>query len=351
MHQTTISRKAIYIPHSVDVIALDELASRLAAALFQLKESAEGATQDMEADASWYAHAQAAKRFRHVLIKACEAGQLTARDNVAHMQCSPEEKGALLLVDDAANYLTASGSSVRITRHAEAIPFVGLHPDELVPLDDVPLLVATAMHDPEKDSEWHGFKRLVIEKRIYEAANCGGLAMLDQMTRQRLSIRATGACSTAGDLCAFFCNPSAPAEKGPPALSPEPVKLPAPVTWQGHTYQPGPEITPEEADEAAAWADAVNAAGELERKERREKLQQTWWGVTGPYIVSVMHEHQCTTAKNLFYKLEELAGESSPFKRGKEANRGALVVKELAQTVSLKTFQNRWKEIKKAALG
>lgn len=341
MHKTTISRKAIYIPHSIDVIALDELASRLAATIHD-----PGGT-----DAEWSHHSGLTKVLIADFVRAGGAGQLVIRHPVAHVPVQPDTQGAAVLVDDAACYLAESGSRFRITRYAEALPFVGLHPDELVPLDDVPMLVANAMCDPETDSEWHGFKRLVIEKRIYEAANCGGLAMLDQMTRQRLSIRATGACSTAGDLCAFFCNPSAPAEKGPPALSPEPVKLPAPVTWQGHTYQPGPEITPEEADEAAAWADAVNAAGELERKERREKLQQTWWGVTGPYIVSVMHEHQCTTAKNLFYKLEELAGESSPFKRGKEANRGALVVKELAQTVSLKTFQNRWKEIKKAALG
>lgn len=341
MHKTTISRKAIYIPHSIDVIALDELASRLAATIHD-----PGGT-----DAEWSHHSGLTKVLIADFVRAGGAGQLVIRHPVAHVPVQPDTQGAAVLVDDAACYLAESGSRFRITRYAEALPFVGLHPDELVPLDDVPMLVANAMCDPETDSEWHGFKRLVIEKRIYEAANCGALAMLDQMTRQRLSIRATGACSTAGDLCAFFCNPSAPAEKGPPALSPEPVKLPAPVTWQGHTYQPGPEITPEEADEAAAWADAVNAAGELERKERREKLQQTWWGVTGPYIVSVMHEHQCTTAKNLFYKLEELAGESSPFKRGKEANRGALVVKELAQTVSLKTFQNRWKEIKKAALG
>ena len=341
MHQTITSRKAIYIPHSIDVIALDELASRLAATIHD-----PGGT-----DAEWSHHSGLTKVLIADFVRAGGAGQLVIRHPVAHVPVQPDTQGAAVLVDDAACYLAESGSRFRITRYAEALPFVGLHPDELVPLDDVPMLVANAMCDPETDSEWHGFKRLVIEKRIYEAANCGALAMLDQMTRQRLSIRATGACSTAGDLCAFFCNPSAPAEKGPPALSPEPVKLPAPVTWQGHTYQPGPEITPEEADEAAAWADAVNAAGELERKERREKLQQTWWGVTGPYIVSVMHEHQCTTAKNLFYKLEELAGESSPFKRGKEANRGALVVKELAQTVSLKTFQNRWKEIKKAALG
>lgn len=252
MHQTITSRKAIYIPHTVDVIPLDELASRLAAALFQLKEPSESATQDIEADAAWFVHAKAADRFRYGLIKACEAGQLTARDNVAHMQCSPEEKGALLLVDEAANYLATSGASVRITRHIEALPFIGLHPDELVPLDDVPMLVANAMHDPETDSEWHGLRRLVIEKRIYEAANFGGLVMLDHLTRQRLSIRSTGACVTAGDLSDFF---SGGAEKLQPSMAPAPQ--PASSDWESFIYPSGYELTEEDANEAAAIVDAM----------------------------------------------------------------------------------------------
>lgn len=261
MHKTTISRKAIYIPHSIDAIALDELASRLAATIHD-----PGGT-----DAEWSHHSGLTKVLIADFVRAGGAGQLVIRHPVAHVPVQPDTQGAAVLVDDAACYLAESGSRFRITRYAEALPFVGLHPDELVPLDDVPMLVANAMCDPETDSEWHGFKRLVIEKRIYEAANCGALAMLDQMTRQRLSIRATGACSTAGDLCDFF---SGGAEKGPPALSPEPVKLPAPVTWQGHTYQPGPEITPEEADEAAAWADVVNEAEGLGQVKRQD------WTVT-----------------------------------------------------------------------
>lgn len=47
-------------------------------------------------------------------------------------------------------------------------------------------------------------------------------------------------------------------------------QLPAPATWQGHTYQPGPEMKPEEADHAAAWVDAVNEAEDLGQVERQD---------------------------------------------------------------------------------
>lgn len=341
MHQTITSRKAIYIPHSIDVIPLDELASRLAATIHDPSGT----------DAEWSRHNDLTRVLKADFVRAGGAGQLVVRHPVAHVPVQPDTKGAVVLVDDAACYLAESGSRFRITRHIQALPFVGLHPLQPVPLADVPHMVARAMY-PESDDEvmevhGYGVTNFEVQSRIERAQMLGELTLINPTDGQPLPFSSPHACVAAGDLCDFF---SGGAEKQPPAMDPA-VPLPAPVTWQGHTYQPGPEITPEEADEAAAWADAVNAAGELERKERREKLQQTWWGVTGPYIVSVMHEHQCTTAKNLFYKLEELAGESSPFKRGKEANRGALVVKELAQTVSLKTFQNRWKEIKKAALG
>lgn len=282
-------------------------------------------------------------------MQACEIGQLVARDPVAHMQCHPGTKGAMLLVDDAMHYLAESGASVRITRTPETIAFVGLHPDALVPLDDIPLLVATAMHDPETDSEWHGLQRVVTEKSIYDATSLGMLAMCDARTRQPLSVRTSSACVTASDLCKFFEG----ARKKEDA--PAPVTRPEPVTWNGYTYQPPPPLTEDEVETARVEVEAMQAAEERrqarEQEAEREHAQRNWWSVSSGYIVSVMHEHQCTTAKNLFYKLEELAGESSPFKRGKGANLGALVVKELAQTVSLKTFQNRWKEIKEAALG
>lgn len=258
MHQTTISRKAIYIPHSIDVIALDELASRLAATIHDLS---------------------LAKVLRADFVRAGGAGQLVIRHPVAHVPVQPDTQGAVVLVDDAASYLAESGSRFRITRYAEALPFVGLHPEELVPLDDVPMLVANAIHDPETESEWHGFKRLVIEKRIYEAANCGRLAMFDPLSHQRLSVRTTGACVTAGDLRDFF---SGSPEKQPPVMAPinalpepwddEDYACHPPAQWdpERHPIRPKPDVmTLEEIDEGFGWGDATNeadAAGLVERQ-------------------------------------------------------------------------------------
>lgn len=77
--------------------------------------------------------------------------------------------------------------------------------------------------------------------------------------------------------------------------------------------------------------------------------ERNWLSITAQYVVEVMRDYQCTTAKTLYRKLFELTGEASPFESGKEQNRGFLVVKGLNRRVSLKTFQNRWGEIKKMA--
>lgn len=127
------------------------------------------------------------------------------------------------------------------------------------------------------------------------------------------------------------------------------------VKWNGQTYQPGPPLTDEEVEASRLEVEAIQEAEARsqarEQEAERERAKHNWWGVSSAYIVTVMQTHQCTTAKNLYYKLGELAGESSPFNRGEGANRGALVVKDLAQSVSLKTFQNNWQKIKEAALG
>lgn len=131
--------------------------------------------------------------------------------------------------------------------------------------------------------------------------------------------------------------------------------LPEVVKWNGQTYQPGPPLTDEEVEAARLEVEAIQEAEARsqarEQEAERERAQRNWWGVASGHIVSVMRQHRCTTAKDLFRKLEELTGESSPFERGEGANRGALVVKDLAQSVSLKTVQNNWKKIKEAAFG
>lgn len=77
--------------------------------------------------------------------------------------------------------------------------------------------------------------------------------------------------------------------------------------------------------------------------------QKSWLDITASYVVEVMHVHQCTSAKDLYNKLHNLVDDSSPFDIGKGQNRGSLVIKKLNSTVSLKTFQNRWGEIRRLA--
>lgn len=264
MHKTTISRKAIYIPHSIDVIALDELASRLAATIHD-----PGGT-----DAEWSHHSGLTKVLIADFVRAGGAGQLVIRHPVAHVPVQPDTQGAVVLVDDATRYLAESGSRFRITRHIQALPFVGLHPLQPVPLADVPHMVARAMY-PESDDEvmevhGYGATNFEVQSRIERAQMLGELTLINPTDGQPLPFSSPHACVAAGDLCDFF---SGGAEKQPPAMAPA-VPLPAPVTWQGHTYQPGPEITPEEADEAAAWADAVN------KVEGQEQVERQNWVVT-----------------------------------------------------------------------
>ena len=258
MQKMTFGRKAIFIPHSVDVMPLDELASRLASAIHAQEGEAQQAsvTSNIESDALWCAHKKTSDVFRRGLIQACGAGQLLARDPVAHMQCHPDAKGAMLLVDDAMRYLAESGASVRITRRPETLAFVGLHHEEVVRWADVAHLVARAMHpetdDDEKEVNGYGLTRLVTVQRLERAQQFGELVVRDLRTRQPLPTPTSDACVTAGDLCNFF-------EGGRKnGVAAELVTLPEPVTWNGYTYQPPPPLCDEEVEEARRIVEAMH---------------------------------------------------------------------------------------------
>jgi hypothetical protein len=76
----------------------------------------------------------------------------------------------------------------------------------------------------------------------------------------------------------------------------------------------------------------------------------TWWSIASAYMVEKLKAGQYTTAKSLYHALEAEAGsDTSPFAKGVGANRGSLFVKEINQTLSLKTVQNNWPQLKDAA--
>jgi hypothetical protein len=77
-----------------------------------------------------------------------------------------------------------------------------------------------------------------------------------------------------------------------------------------------------------------------------EKSIPKWLSVTSDYIAGLMKEGRYGKAKELFNALEAKVGTDSPFEKGTGQNRGRLYVREIAATVSLKTMQNNWSEIR-----
>ena len=82
---------------------------------------------------------------------------------------------------------------------------------------------------------------------------------------------------------------------------------------------------------------------------RIQANQQTWRDVVWVYVVQVFSDGQYTTAKALYAALEKKIGTaSSPFEKGIGSNRSCLVVRDISKSVSLKTIQNHWADIKLA---
>ncbi len=220
--------EAVYIPPSVVAMSLHELADRLAATIHDPSGT----------DAEWSHHSDLAKVLKADFMRAGGAGQLVIRHPVAHVPVQPDTQGAVVLVDDAARYLAESGSRFRITRHAEALPFVGLHPLHPVPWADVPHLVASAMHPETDDSEelqGYGIAHLVTKRRLESAAMFGELVARDPLTRQPVQTPISNAVALAGDLCAFFTGSHT-------------EKPPAPLTTQ-----PAPQAAVGRKDPHAPW--------------------------------------------------------------------------------------------------
>ena len=110
-------------------------------------------------------------------------------------------------------------------------------------------------------------------------------------------------------------------------VAPEPQKK-APVT---DTATPAPLV-----------------AGDLpDTVERFQVKRRTWRDVAWPYVVETFKAGQYSTAKDFYRALENKAGASdSPFEKGTGVNIHSLYVREISETVTLKTIQNAWADIK-----
>lgn len=93
----------------------------------------------------------------------------------------------------------------------------------------------------------------------------------------------------------------------------------------------------------SASAPAV-AAPEPARKQKRPR--RSWWDDVIGYLADVLRAGKHRTAKALHEGVQELAGgQNSPFK----VVCRKLYVSEVCQTLSVKTLQNRWEEVRAAA--
>lgn len=107
------------------------------------------------------------------------------------------------------------------------------------------------------------------------------------------------------------------------------------------------EAAPEQTQTAppAPVADSASDAPTMKPKAK----PRTWWDVCSAYIVEVIQAGQYATAKELYRALEAKAGEDGPFDKGIGANRGSLFVREIAQSLSVKTVQNNWPALQQLA--
>jgi len=111
-------------------------------------------------------------------------------------------------------------------------------------------------------------------------------------------------------------------------------------------------------DEIKATAEIVNSTAPAkdtpapvaasEAPAQRAK-RRSWLDVTGVYITEILRAGQYANGKALFNALESKAGTGSPFDKGVGANRGSLFVRELSQTLTMKTVQNNWEKLLKTA--
>lgn len=101
---------------------------------------------------------------------------------------------------------------------------------------------------------------------------------------------------------------------------------------------------PPTVNHADAPAAPPNGQQDAPKRNRR-----TWFDVSSGYIVMVMKTGQYTSAKQLFVALEKKAGPDSPFDKGTGDNRGNLFVREIAQSLKMKTVQNEWERLRELA--
>lgn len=124
-------------------------------------------------------------------------------------------------------------------------------------------------------------------------------------------------------------------------------------SWAEKEYRPQvtplpPRVAPLSPPPAISTPEPIKQAAVAPHKTSRKG-----WRVALPYIVRVQREGRYRTCNELFNALESQGSEpGAPIVKGTgDLHRGRLYVVESGKSFELKTFQNAWKEIRKAAAG
>ena len=206
---------------------------------------------------------------------------------------------------------------------------IGLPADtEHVQFGDLSHLIADALWPdagPDDDRMTYACARINLDGELARSVDSGALPVKDPITLGLHTYPVGNALQTArvtvGDLREFL------AGRLDVEVAPEPQQK-APAT---DTATPAPLVAGDPPDTV----------------ERSQVKRRTWRDVAWPYLVETFKAGQYSTAKEFYRALENKASANdSPFDKGTGPHLHSLYVREMSETVTLKTIQNAWADIK-----
>ncbi|MEY8690157.1 MAG: hypothetical protein AB9M53_09825 [Leptothrix sp. (in: b-proteobacteria)] len=115
--------------------------------------------------------------------------------------------------------------------------------------------------------------------------------------------------------------------------------------------EPLQDVTPTKPQDSASVSTEAGSAGAVKASSAGAgAVRRTWRDVAGQYMAETLRAGRFGTAKELEAALRKDAGKpESPFDLGTGQHRGNLMVRDVGKPLTLKTVQNNWTELRKAA--
>jgi hypothetical protein len=105
------------------------------------------------------------------------------------------------------------------------------------------------------------------------------------------------------------------------------------------------------ADKAQAFAQQQERKVDRIEANPTFSIGRTWWETAGPYVIDMLRKGRFATAKELYVAMHaDVDTDQSPFTKGEGPHRGSLIVRAISKPLALKTVQNKWGELQRAAV-